>query len=123
MLICIREQTTPDRVLPLLHWFFDSLSIAHQSRLLLIRESPLFTNANGIELLRSLPAHRFVPENDARFSSDGKSDKSFFISGMTSQLATLRDNKVEVMRSVLAQNASRVFEFAGIKGRFAEAVA
>jgi TatD DNase family protein len=122
VLNCISEQTTPDRVLPILHWFSDSLSIARQAVSLgcyFSVNQRMFAHASGIALLRGLPTDRLLSETDAPFTSEGKrSGEPLDVTAIASELASLRGDDIDVIRSILAQNASRVFAFAGIKRRF-----
>jgi len=120
VLTCIREHTTPDRVLPILHWFSDSLDTALHAVSLgcfFSVNHRMFTHRSGTALLRALPAERLLSESDAPFSYEAAGEP-FDVTAIAAQLASVRGEGIVAMRTALATNATRVFEFAGIKIRF-----
>lgn len=118
VLRCIQEQTTPDRVLPILHWFSDSLDVANDAVNLgcFFSINPrILKSRQGIKLLRSLPIERILPESDAPFASDEKSDKLLTISDISQMIASVRGEDANMIASFLIENCSRVLKFAGIQ--------
>jgi len=122
VLDCIREQTTSDRVLPILHWFSDSLRIGLQAVSLgcyFSVNQQMFAHRSGIALLRGLPLDRLLSETDAPFSSNHeRPGERFDVTAIAPRLASVRGVDIADLRSALASNATRVFAFAGMPQRF-----
>ena len=122
VLSALRENTSPTRVLPILHWFSGPLSAAR----LAIEIGCYFSinhrmldNAGDSELLRSLPDDRLLTETDAPFAmAQQRSPESQQVQTTTRRLADVRGVSAESMAKAVAANASRVFAFAGIEGDF-----
>lgn len=122
VLAAIRERTTRDRVLPILHWFSDSPALARQG----IDDDCYFSvnprmldHDSGRALVRSLPAARILTESDAPFASDDpKRNEPGDVVGLCERLAGLRAVSVQEMRRTLAANSERVCAFAGIDVTF-----
>jgi TatD DNase family protein len=122
VLACIKERTTPDRVLPILHWFSDSVAVARQAINLDCFFSinlRMLDHASGMALVRSLPADRLLTETDAPFASVGdRPSEPPDVATMAERLASARGTSVPQIREILAANAGRVFAFAGIDAKF-----
>jgi TatD DNase family protein len=117
VLACLEEHTTPERVLPILHWFSDSVAAAVEATRLgcyfSINHRMLAANT-GISLIRSLPAERLLTETDAPFTEiDNRKSEPRDVMGMISRVAQLRHVPVEEMRRTVSANAERVLAFAG----------
>ena len=116
---CLEEHTTPDRVLPILHWFSGSIAVARKAASLgcyfSINHRTL-EHKTGLALVRSLPEDRLLTETDAPFTSvgDRKSEPGDVI-GTAERLAAARDISVAEMRVILGANARRVFAFGDVK--------
>jgi TatD DNase family protein len=118
----IAKHTTIDRVLPILHWFSGSLSLAQQALTLGCYFSvnrPMVQKPSGLALLRTLPPDRVLTETDAPFTSV-KHDKSDMLNLVTlaEHLANIYQIPAHDIRTLLAANAERVFAFAGISATF-----
>jgi TatD DNase family protein len=122
VLDCLATQTTPARVLPILHWFSDGASLARraaeQGCYFSINHRMLDSEARAA-LIRDLPGDRILTETDAPFTEIGhrKSEPADVVD-TAQQLATLRAVSHHEMRDTLAANAARVFAFAGIDVSF-----
>jgi TatD DNase family protein len=118
----IAEHTTPDRVLPILHWFSDSVRVAQQAVNLGCYFSVnhrMLRNSSGMTLLRSLPSDRLLTETDAPFTSVGdKRNEPPDVVTLAEHLASARQTTESAIREILAANAERVFAFAGVKITF-----
>lgn len=118
VLACLAEYTTPQRVLPILHWFSDAATLAVQAAAqgcyFSINHRMLSSGA-GADLIRVLPADRLLTETDAPFadSADRRSEPGDVII-TTDQLAAARGVAVDEMSAILAANAARVLTFAGV---------
>jgi TatD DNase family protein len=114
----LEEHTTPQRVLPILHWFSGSLAVARKAASIgcyfSINHRTL-ENDTGIALVRALPQDRLLTETDGPFTSVGerKSQPSDVMS-TTKQLADIRGIPLQDMKRLLSSNAKRVFAFAGV---------
>jgi TatD DNase family protein len=122
VLTCIRETTTVDRVLPILHWFSDSFATARQAAALgcfFSVNDRMLDHSAGEMLVRGLPADRLLTESDAPFTSaDPRRNHPEDPVALSERLAAARSISVEELRSVVAANATRVFAFAGIQATF-----
>lgn len=115
---CIEEQTTPERVLPVLHWFSGSVSDARRAADLgcyFSINGRTLEHESGLALVRSLPEDRLLTETDAPFTLVGnrKSEPADVIA-TGELLAAVRNIPVAEMRKTLAANAGRVFAFGGV---------
>lgn len=114
----LREQTTGDRVLPILHWFSGSQSQARQAADLgaYFSVNPRsLEHARGVALARSLPEARLLTETDSPFASLANPPTGpKCIPQAVQRLASIRDVSAEAMATCLHQNARRVLAFAGI---------
>lgn len=118
VLQCIEEHTTSKRVLPILHWFSDTVEVAKQA----VRLGCYFSvnhrmlkGAAGMKLIRNLPSDRLLTETDAPFTTmDDRKAEPRDIAATVERLAIARGVSLLEMRSTLAANASKVFAFAGI---------
>lgn len=127
VLACISENTTIDRVLPILHWFSDSPATARQAAALgcLFSVNPrMLDHPAGETLVRSLPADRLLTESDAPFTTaDPQRNQPQDTAAFSERLAAVRSMSVEELRSIVAENATRVFAFAGIPASFEPTIA
>ncbi len=118
VLRCIEEHTTSKRVLPILHWFSDSVAVAKRA----VRLGCYFSvnhrmlkGAAGIKLIRNLPSDRLLTETDAPFTMvDDHKTEPRNIAATVERLAIARGVSLLEMREILATNARKVFAFAGI---------
>ena len=112
------EHTTPERVLPILHWFSDSVATAIEAGRFGCYFSinhRMLTTATGTSLIKSLPAERLLTETDAPFTEiENRKPQPWDVMAMISRLAQVRNLSVEEMRRTLTANAERVFAFAGV---------
>lgn len=116
---CLEEHTTPDRVLPILHWFSGSVSIAQKAASLgcyfSINHRTL-EHETGLALVRSLPEDRLLTETDAPFTSVGDRESvPWDVIETAERLAAARDVPVVQMRRILGANARRVFAFGEVE--------
>ena len=118
VLRCIEEHTTPDRVLPILHWFSDSVAVAKRAVSLGCYFSinhRMLAGAAGTELIRNLPSDRLLTETDAPFTTvDDRKTKPRDVATAVERLAIARGVSLLEMREILAANARKIFVFAGI---------
>ncbi len=118
VLVCLAEHTTPQRVLPILHWFSDSVSLARQA----VEQGCYFSinhrmlsSRSGAALVRVLPADRVLTETDAPFTAraDRESERRDVVTTVK-KLAEVRGVPVDEMAATLAANAERVLAIAGV---------
>jgi TatD DNase family protein len=115
---CLQEHTTPERVLPILHWFSGSAVAARKAVSLgcyfSINHCTLGNDA-GIALVRSLPQERLLTETDGPLTSlrDRESEPPDVVM-ITERLGAVRSLPAQDMRTVIRTNAQRVFAFAGL---------
>ena len=118
VLAFVRERTTRDRVLPILHWFSESPALARQAMengCYFSVNSRMLDHDSGRALVRDLPAARILTESDAPFTSaDPERNEPGDMVGLSERLAVLRAVSVREMKHTLAANAERVCAFAGI---------
>ena len=118
VLRCIEEHTTADRVLPILHWYSDSVSLAKRAVSLgcfFSINHRMLASAAGMELVRNLPTDRLLTETDAPFTSvNDRKTEPRDVGTVVARLAVARGSSLMEMREVLAGNARKVFAFAGI---------
>jgi len=116
---CLEEHTTPDRVLPILHWFSGSVAAARKAASLGCYFSVnhrTLEHDTGLALVRSLPEDRLLTETDAPFTSvgDRKSEPADVLA-TTGGLAAVRNVPVTEMRRILLANAQRVLAFGDVE--------
>jgi TatD DNase family protein len=118
VLKCIGQHTTPDRVLPILHWFSGSATEARRAVELgcyfsINRRS--LNHETGVSLIRSLPEDRLLTETDGPFTSrDGQPSEPADVLTTVERLAAARKVTIPEMTRVVIMNAQRVFAFAGL---------
>ena len=114
----IEEHTTADRMLPILHWFSDSVSLARRAVSLGCYFSinhRMLAGAAGMELVRNLPSDRLLTETDAPFTTmNDRKTEPRDVATVVARLAIARGTSLMEMRETLATNARKVFAFAGI---------
>lgn len=118
VLACLAEHTTPERVLPILHWFSDSAATALEAArfgcYFSINHRMLSVDS-GISLIKSLPADRLLTETDAPFIEiENRKSEPRDVTGIISRLAQLRNLSVEEVKRTVTSNAERVLAFAGV---------
>lgn len=118
VLACLTENTTPERVLPILHWFSDSTATAGEAvkcGCYFSINHRMFTTQTGPSVIRSLPSDRILTETDAPFTeTDNRKSEPRDVTGTIVRLAQLLNIPADEMRRTVAANARRVFAFAGI---------
>lgn len=119
VLTCLAEHTTPERVLPILHWFSDSVAIAVEAARLGCYFSinhRMLAADTGISLIESLPADRLLTETDAPFTEiEGRKSEPRDVTAIISRLAQLLRLPVEEVKQTVTANAERVLAFAGVR--------
>ena len=115
---CLAEHTTPQRALPILHWFSGSIATATEAASLgcyfSINHRMLMADM-GRSLIKSLPSDRLLTETDAPFTEvDNRKSEPRDVGATISRLAQLRNLSVEEMKRTITANAERVFAFAGV---------
>jgi len=124
VLACLSEHTTPARVLPILHWFTDSASLARRALEVGCYFSVnhrMLTSDSGVGLVRALPVDRLLTETDSPFTEkQGRKSEPADVVDTVQQLAAVRGVSAPEMRDGVAANAARVFAFAGIDLPFDE---
>ena len=118
----LEEHTTPDRMLPILHWFSDSVAVAKRAVNLGCYFSinhRMLAGAAGRKLIRHLPSDRLLTETDAPFTmvNDRRSEPRD-VATTVEQLANTRGASLLEMKETIAVNARKVFAFAGIDTAF-----
>ena len=118
VLASLVEHTTPERVLPILHWFSDSVATATEAASFGCYFSinhRMFGSETGKAVIRSVPGDRLLTETDAPFTEvDNRISQPRDVTATIVRLAELRNVPVEEMRRIVASNAERVFAFAGV---------
>ena len=122
VLRCLDEHTTPDRVLPILHWFSGSSAMAKRAVALGCYFSVnhrMLDSQSGLTLIQSLPVDRLLTETDAPFTEIAKrKSEPVDVPATIERLAAVRSVSNLQMRRTLTTNAARIFAFAGIETRF-----
>jgi TatD DNase family protein len=116
---CLTANVSTDRVLPILHWFSDSVSSAERAArcgCYFSVNHRMLESAAGLALVRALPADRLLTETDAPFTMVGnrKAEPSDVVDTMA-RLAAARSVTLEAMTATLNANANRVFAFVGVR--------
>jgi TatD DNase family protein len=119
VLKCIGQHTTPDRVLPILHWFSGSVAEVRKGIALgcyfSINDRSL-DHDTGIALIGSVPEDRLLTETDGPFTSHGgRPSEPADVTRTVERLAAARKITVSKIGRVLTANAQRVFAFAGVE--------
>jgi len=118
VLICLAEHTTTQRVLPILHWFSDTVTLARQAAeqgCYFSINHRMLSSRSGAAVVRGLPADRVLTETDAPFTdrADRESELRDVVTTVK-QFAEIRGVPVDEMAAILAANAERVLAFAGV---------
>jgi TatD DNase family protein len=118
VLASLAEHTTPERVLPILHWFSDSVATAVEAARLGCYFSinhRMLSGDTGRSLIRSLPADRLLTETDAPFTEiDNRKSEPRDVTAIISRIAHLRNVPIEDMKRAITANGERVLAFAGV---------
>ena len=114
----LAEHTTPDRVLPILHWFSGSASAARRAvaqGCYFSINSRMLEHEAGLALVRSLPDERLLTETDAPFASRGDLPSTPSDALATARrLADAHGIASAHLHDTLSRNASDVLRFAGL---------
>jgi len=118
VLVCLSEHTTPQRVLPIFHWFSDAVTLARQAAeqgCYFSINHHMLSSSSGVAMVRGLPVDRVLTETDAPFTdrADRKSEPRDVVTTVK-QLAEVRGVPVADMAAILTSNAVRVLAFAGV---------
>jgi len=118
VLASLVEHTTPERVLPILHWFSDSVATAVEAArfgcYFSINHRMLMADT-GISLIKSVPADRLLTETDAPFTEiENRKSEPRDVTAMVLRLAQLLNLSVKEMKRTVTANAQRVLAFAGV---------
>lgn len=118
VLAALIEHTTPERVLPILHWFSDRTAAAAEAAdfgCYFSINRRMCDSETGRAVIRNAPADRLLTESDAPFLRAGsRNSKPADVTETIVRLAEVRNVPVEEMRRTVASNAERVFAFAGV---------
>lgn len=113
----VAEHTTPDRVLPVLHWFSGSQSaatraVAHGCYFSINQR--MLEHKAGLSLVRKLPLDRLLTETDSPFTTQGNRPSKPSDTRATAQsLALARDAHGSELSGAIAENSNSVLQFAG----------
>lgn len=114
----IKGNTTPDRVLPILHWFSGSTALARRAvecGCYFSINSSMLDHDHGQTLVRSLPTDRLITETDSPFTKvDGRNSLPWDVIRAADRLSALLRISIEETARLLARNAAHVLMFAGI---------
>lgn len=118
----LAQHTTRERVLPILHWFTDSASLAKQAATqgcyFSVNHRMLATES-GVSLVRALPSDRLLTETDAPLTQiDGRKSEPHDVVTTAAALAKIRGVSKDELLATLRDNAARVFAFAGLENAF-----
>ena len=118
VLDCLSQHTTVTRVLPILHWFSDSVSLSRrateQGCYFSVNHRMLESDA-GRAIVRSLPSERLLTETDAPFTVvDGRPSEPRDVLRTAEALAVVRGVSATEMSQHLERNARRVLAFGGL---------
>lgn len=119
VLECLESETTPDRVLPILHWFSGTVSNGMKAASLgcyFSFNSKSLETINGLNLLKSLPEDRLLTETDGPFTCIGRHrSKPHDVLHTAKYMASARGVPISHMKQVLRSNAAHVMSFANIE--------
>jgi TatD DNase family protein len=116
----IEKHTSPDRVLPILHWFSGNAAEASRGAACgcyFSINTAMLDSERGQALVRKVPPERLLTETDSQFTRIGNRhsvpwDVNLAIDG----LAFLFRKTNEDIRAAVGQNAMRVLRFADLAG-------
>jgi TatD DNase family protein len=115
----IERQTTPERVLTILHWFTGSITSARRAATagcyFSVNGAMLETD-KGRALVRSLPQDRILTETDSPFTSAGaRKSVPWDVIRTAERLSVELGIASNAMAALLKENAERALDFAGAK--------
>jgi TatD DNase family protein len=114
----IGKYTTPDRALPILHWFSGppgAAARAVESGCYFSINTAMLDSERGQALIRKLPAERLLTETDSPFTRvGGRNSAPWDVKLAADRLASLLGITGEQVNDVLRRNASRVLAFADL---------
>jgi TatD DNase family protein len=114
VLKALAENTTPERVLPILHWFSDSIRHAAEASRMGCYFSlnlPMLNSESGLALVRTLPPDRLLTETDAPFTNVPGDGHAGMVNETVRKLAHARGLGVDETLRTIAENANRVLAF------------
>lgn len=115
----IRELTTPDRVLCILHWFSGTKSVAMQAASVgcyFSVNSQMLQSKQGSEFVKALPSDRLLTETDGPFTKvANRSNVPRDVLSLPERIAELRGTSTEQIYDEISRNARHVFEKADIR--------
>lgn len=118
----LSDLTTPDRVLPILHWFSDApavAAVAVAKGCYFSVNRQMLESASGQSLVKSLPLDRLLTETDAPFTvSERRACVPFDVVSAVELLAKVKGISADDVRGEISANAGRVLEFVGLQPAF-----
>ena len=119
VLECLESDTSPDRVLPILHWFSGTKSIGMKAvdiGCYFSYNKQALETSSGLSLFKCLPEDRLLTETDGPFTYTGlKKSRPYDVLQTTEYMASVRDVSKSHMKQIVCSNATRVFSFANIQ--------
>jgi TatD DNase family protein len=114
----IRKYTTPDRVIPILHWFSGAPSAAARAAecgCYFSINTAMLDSERGQTLVRKLPAERLLTETDSPFTRIGnRKSVPWDVKLAADRLAVLLGINGGQVHEMIKRNASRVLAFADL---------
>jgi TatD DNase family protein len=114
----IRKYTTPDRVIPILHWFSGAPSAAARAAecgCYFSINTAMLDSQRGRTLVRKLPAARLLTETDSPFTRIGnRKSVPWDVKLAADRLAVLLGINGGQVHEMIKRNASRVLAFADL---------
>ena len=111
----IEKHTSPDRVLPILHWFSGTGAAAARAAACgcyFSVNTAMLDSDRGRALVRKLPLQRLLTETDSPFTRIGNRNSApWDVNLAVERMAILFETNSEDIRTTLKQNARRVLAF------------
>lgn len=118
VLASLADHTTPERVLPILHWFSESAALADEAAecgCYFSINHRMLSSETGMRVVGRVAADRLLTETDAPFADlRGHTRGARDVTPLMARLAELRKVGAEEMKRTIASNAERVLAFAGV---------
>ena len=115
----IRELTTPDRVVCILHWFSGTKSVAMQAAstgCYFSINAQMLQSKQGSDIVKTLPSDRLVTETDGPFTKDAdRSSVPSDVLSLPKHIAELRGTSTAQINDAISRNARRLFEKTDIR--------
>jgi TatD DNase family protein len=116
----IKNHTSPDRVLTILHWFSGTAAAASRAAACgcyFSVNSAMLDSERGQALVRKLPPERLLTETDSPFTRTGNRNSApWDVNLAVERMAILFGTNSEDIRAALKQNATRVLSFVDLAG-------